>query len=53
MAGGAYLDWGQCRTVLHDFHGIEPTGEIHRKLRICIGELLTIESERRESKTDG
>lgn len=45
MGGAGFLDWGKVADVIQTFHGIEPTGDLHRRLRCCIFEVLQIEHE--------
>jgi hypothetical protein len=51
--GGGLLDWQQVAVVLRDFHGVGLSGTLHRKLRTCQYEMLTIEAEGREVKANG
>ena len=37
---------------MHDFHGVEPTGKLHEKLRVCMFEMLTIEAEVKDAKAE-
>ena len=45
LSGGSILGWDKCVAVLRDFHGIDLTGDLHQKLRICMFEMLSIEAE--------
>jgi hypothetical protein len=53
MAGAGVFDWSRVAVVLRDFYRIELTGQLHRKLRTCMFEMLTIERDEREAKDDG
>ena len=48
MGGVGPLDWTSVKAVL-DLYGLW-TADIHRKLRICISEMLKIEISNRENK---
>ena len=51
--GAGLFNWEAVAVVLRDFHGIELSGALHRKLRLCMFEMLSIEAEGREVTTDG
>ena len=53
FGGAGLLDWQAVAVVLRDFHGIELSGALHRKLRTCMFEMFSIEAEGREVKADG
>jgi hypothetical protein len=50
--GPAFWDWPQVKTVLNTY-GIILDADIHRKLRLCIFEAMSIESEQRSKAKDG
>lgn len=47
-----YFDWVQVRTVLEEVYEIPLHPIIHRKLRICILELVSIEAEKRKLESE-
>lgn len=53
LTGMGLFAWDQVAVVLRDFYGIEPTGHIHGKLRICMSEALSIGREGKDVKADG
>ena len=49
MGGLAPFAWERVVAVLRDYHGIEPTGNLHRKLRLCLAEAIRIKAEEKEN----
>jgi hypothetical protein len=47
FSGWGTFDWKQVETVL-SFYDIRMTPRLHRQLRVCVMEALTIEQERRQ-----
>jgi hypothetical protein len=48
FSGAGLFDWSAVAVVLRDFHGVDIDGDLHRRLRICMMELLQVESESKD-----
>jgi len=48
--GGAFLDWGRVASVVRDWYNLPLEGALHRKLRVCIFEVMEIDHEKKETE---
>jgi len=48
MGGLAPFAWERVASVLRDYYGIEPTGDLHRKLRLCLFEAMRVKGEEKD-----